>query len=202
MIIINFLNYFMCLWNWRNSLRFSEIPWLESKVLNISYQDWWRLANFSTDAFFNASLWVCLLFCVSPFSYVLLIPLSFESKKNRNKKKPLESSKLQQLWCVFVLQWATRKAYGVALAKLGHANDRVIALDGDTKNSTFSELFKKEHPSRYIECYIAEQNMVTVPLGSLNVQCDHSVWATLEQGSNTCFSNKCEVIAAKTNLGT
>ncbi|XP_027701575.1 transketolase-like protein 1 isoform X2 [Vombatus ursinus] len=55
---------------------------------------------------------------------------------------------------------ATRKAYGTALAKLGHANDRVIALDGDTKNSTFSELFKKEHPERFIECFIAEQNMV------------------------------------------
>uniref|UniRef100_A0A8B9TUY4 Transketolase n=1 Tax=Anas platyrhynchos TaxID=8839 RepID=A0A8B9TUY4_ANAPL len=62
-------------------------------------------------------------------------------------------------------KWATRKAYGVALAKLGHANDRVIALDGDTKNSTFSELFKKDHPSRYIECYIAEQNMVSIAVG-------------------------------------
>lgn len=57
-------------------------------------------------------------------------------------------------------QIATRKAYGQALAKLGHASDRIIALDGDTKNSTFSELFKKEHPDRFIECYIAEQNMV------------------------------------------
>lgn len=58
------------------------------------------------------------------------------------------------------LQIATRKAYGQALAKLGHASDRIIALDGDTKNSTFSELFKKEHPDQFIECYIAEQNMV------------------------------------------
>lgn len=58
-------------------------------------------------------------------------------------------------------QIATRKAYGQALAKLGHASDRVIALDGDTKNSTFSETFKKEHPDRFIECYIAEQNMVS-----------------------------------------
>lgn len=55
---------------------------------------------------------------------------------------------------------ATRKAYGFALAKLGRASDRVIALDGDTKNSTFSEMFKNEYPDRYIECYIAEQNMV------------------------------------------
>lgn len=113
---------------------------------------------------------------MSLFSYVLLILLSFENNKTgAKKKKPLERSKFQQPWCVFLLQWATRKAYGVALAKLGHANDRVIALDGDTKNSTFSELFKKEHPNRYIECYIAEQNMVTVPLGSLKVQYDHSM---------------------------
>eukprot|EP00069_Balaena_mysticetus_P015253 bmy_09139T0 len=60
---------------------------------------------------------------------------------------------------------ATRKAYGQALAKLGHASDRIIALDGDTKNSTFSELFKKEHPDRFIECYIAEQNMVSIAVG-------------------------------------
>ncbi|XP_075690001.1 transketolase [Rhinoderma darwinii] len=60
---------------------------------------------------------------------------------------------------------ATRKAYGLALAKLGHANNRVIALDGDTKNSTFADIFKKEHPDRFIECYIAEQNMVSVAVG-------------------------------------
>ncbi|XP_036594947.1 transketolase isoform X2 [Trichosurus vulpecula] len=60
---------------------------------------------------------------------------------------------------------ATRKAYGMALAKLGNASDRVIALDGDTKNSTFSEFFKKEHPNRFIECFIAEQNMVSIAVG-------------------------------------
>uniref|UniRef100_A0A8I3Q4Y1 Transketolase n=5 Tax=Canis lupus familiaris TaxID=9615 RepID=A0A8I3Q4Y1_CANLF len=60
---------------------------------------------------------------------------------------------------------ATRKAYGQALAKLGRAHDRIIALDGDTKNSTFSEIFRKEHPDRFIECYIAEQNMVSVAVG-------------------------------------
>lgn len=35
-----------------------------------------------------------------------------------------------------------RNAYGTALTKLGHANSRIIALDGDMKNSTFSEKFK------------------------------------------------------------
>lgn len=57
-------------------------------------------------------------------------------------------------------QISTRKAYGVALKRLGDASKRVVALDGDTKNSTFSDLFKKAHPDRYIECFIAEQNMV------------------------------------------
>ncbi|MBN3279092.1 TKTL2 protein, partial [Polyodon spathula] len=58
---------------------------------------------------------------------------------------------------------ATRRAYGLALAKLGEASDRVVALDGDTKNSTFSDLFKKAHPERFIECFIAEQNMASHP---------------------------------------
>ncbi|XP_010896044.3 transketolase [Esox lucius] len=60
---------------------------------------------------------------------------------------------------------ATRKAYGMALAKLGRYNEHVVALDGDTKNSTFTELFKNEHPERYVECYIAEQNMVSIAVG-------------------------------------
>ncbi|XP_044299657.1 transketolase-like protein 1 [Varanus komodoensis] len=60
---------------------------------------------------------------------------------------------------------ATRKAYGSALTKLGNVNSHVVVLDGDTKNSTFAEIFKQAHPERFIECYIAEQNMVSVALG-------------------------------------
>uniref|UniRef100_A0A9J8CFA5 Transketolase n=1 Tax=Cyprinus carpio carpio TaxID=630221 RepID=A0A9J8CFA5_CYPCA len=60
---------------------------------------------------------------------------------------------------------STRKAYGVALKKMGDASPRVVALDGDTKNSTFSDIFKKAHPDRFIECFIAEQNMVSVAIG-------------------------------------
>lgn len=58
------------------------------------------------------------------------------------------------------IQISTRKAYGVALKKMGDASTRVVALDGDTKNSTFADIFKKAHPDRFIECFIAEQNMV------------------------------------------
>lgn len=61
---------------------------------------------------------------------------------------------------------ATRLAYGVALAKLAANNDRVIGLDGDTKNSTYSEKLKNVFPDRYIECYIAEQNLAGVAIGA------------------------------------
>ena len=60
---------------------------------------------------------------------------------------------------------ATREAYGTALAKLAAAAPRVVALDGDTKNSTFSERFKAVAPERFAESYIAEQNMVGAALG-------------------------------------
>lgn len=60
---------------------------------------------------------------------------------------------------------ATRAAYGDALVKLGEADSRVVALDGDTKNSTYSEKFLKAFPSRFFECFIAEQNMVGVAAG-------------------------------------
>ena len=60
---------------------------------------------------------------------------------------------------------ATRQAYGLALRALGRASKRVVALDADVSNSTFSELFRKEFPDRFVECRIAEQNMVSVAAG-------------------------------------
>ncbi|CAG5115215.1 unnamed protein product [Candidula unifasciata] len=60
---------------------------------------------------------------------------------------------------------ATRLAYGTALVKIGKNNDRVVAMDGDTKNSTYAQKFKDAFPDRFIECYIAEQNLVGVGIG-------------------------------------
>jgi transketolase len=60
---------------------------------------------------------------------------------------------------------ATREAYGDALVALGKADSRVIALDGDTKNSTFSEKFLKAFPDRFVEGFIAEQNLVSMAAG-------------------------------------
>jgi transketolase len=60
---------------------------------------------------------------------------------------------------------ATREAYGTALVRLGGADLRIVALDGDTKNSTFSEKFFKKFPERATECFIAEQNLVAAAVG-------------------------------------
>ncbi|QQR49809.1 transketolase [bacterium] len=60
---------------------------------------------------------------------------------------------------------ATRQAFGYALAALGRASKAVIALDADVKNSTYTEYFEQEFPERFIQCFIAEQNMVSVATG-------------------------------------
>src|SRR5438477_1168962 len=60
---------------------------------------------------------------------------------------------------------ATREAFGAALLRIGEVDSRIIGLDGDTKNSTYSEKFFKKFPNRFVECFIAEQNMVGVATG-------------------------------------
>ena len=60
---------------------------------------------------------------------------------------------------------ATRMAYGQALAALGSIRGDVVALDGEVSNSTHSELFAKDHPDRYFEMFIAEQQMIAAAVG-------------------------------------
>jgi transketolase len=59
---------------------------------------------------------------------------------------------------------ATRRAYGDALAALGARPD-VVALDGEVSNSTYSEEFRKAHPDRFFEMFIAEQQLVASAVG-------------------------------------
>jgi len=76
-----------------------------------------------------------------------------EALKAVGLDKALEAKKL-----------ATRRAYGAALAALG-ADPRIVALDGDVKNSTFAEYFARKFPDRYFEARIAEQNMISAAVG-------------------------------------
>ncbi|XP_055420089.1 transketolase-like protein 1 isoform X1 [Bubalus kerabau] len=115
---------------------------------------------------------------------IKLIESQIETNRSLEPKAPIEDSpqinisniemtsppdyEISDVFSVLTFTIATRKACGLALAKLGHANDRVIVLKGDTKNSTFSDIFKREHPERFIECFVAEQNMVSVALGCVS----------------------------------
>ena len=60
---------------------------------------------------------------------------------------------------------ATREAYGTALAALGQIDPRVVALDADVGNSTFSEKFERAHADRFYQTHIAEQVMVGAAMG-------------------------------------
>jgi transketolase len=60
---------------------------------------------------------------------------------------------------------ATREAYGAAIARLASVDDRIIALDADVKNSTFSEKFEQQHPERFYQTFIAEQAMIGAAMG-------------------------------------
>jgi transketolase len=62
---------------------------------------------------------------------------------------------------------ATREAWGVALAAVGAVDPRIVALDADVKNSTFSDKFEKiaGADKRFFENFIAEQVMVGAAMG-------------------------------------
>ena len=60
---------------------------------------------------------------------------------------------------------ATRKAYGQALAAVGKQSTDIVSLDAEVKNSTYAEIFEKAFPERFIQCFVAEQNMVSMAVG-------------------------------------
>ena len=59
---------------------------------------------------------------------------------------------------------ATREAFGEALARVGE-DTRVVALDGDLMFSTHTGMFKEKYPERFVECGIAEKNMIGIAAG-------------------------------------
>jgi transketolase len=60
---------------------------------------------------------------------------------------------------------ATREAYGSALARLATSDDRIVAIDADVKNSTFSEKVEQTRPDRFHQMFIAEQVMLGAAMG-------------------------------------
>ncbi len=60
---------------------------------------------------------------------------------------------------------ATRKAFGETLAAIGGLEPRVVVVDGDVQNSTYTQDFGDAYPARFHELFIAEQNMLGVGTG-------------------------------------
>lgn len=60
---------------------------------------------------------------------------------------------------------ATRVAYGKALVQLGAKNEKVVVLDADLAAATMTKDFAAAYPDRFIDCGIAEANMVDVAAG-------------------------------------
>lgn len=64
-----------------------------------------------------------------------------------------------------VIKKATRESYGEALAELADEYEDLIVLDADLAAATKTGIFKKAHPERFIDCGIAEANMMGVAAG-------------------------------------
>lgn len=60
---------------------------------------------------------------------------------------------------------ALRDVYGETLVELGEKYDNLYVLDADLSKSTKTETFAKRFPERFIECGIAEANMMSVASG-------------------------------------
>jgi transketolase len=59
---------------------------------------------------------------------------------------------------------ATRDAFGEAITRVGD-DPRVVVLTGDLRDSTRTEQFLEKHPDRFIDCGIAEKNMIGIAAG-------------------------------------
>jgi transketolase len=93
--------------------------------------------------------------------------LRFTLKKPEQSKLPNEEAIHIDIDLSFEKnkEYATREVFGEAITKLGEKKKEIYALDADVKNSTFTVDYFNAFPERFVECYIAEQNMVSVAVG-------------------------------------
>jgi transketolase len=89
-------------------------------------------------------------------------------KPEDGNSAPLNASEVELPKYTVGEKVASRQAYGDALAAIGKADSAVVALDAEVSNSTFSETMKKVDASRFVEIYIAEQQMLSTAVGLQN----------------------------------
>lgn len=93
--------------------------------------------------------------------------LRFHLKQPTTTLLPVHSSKKPKISLPFNQEetYATREVFGESITELGKENKDIYVLDADVKNSTFTLDFLNAYPERFVECFIAEQNMVSVAAG-------------------------------------
>ncbi len=64
-----------------------------------------------------------------------------------------------------IVKKATRESFGEAVTALAAENPNVIVLDADLAEATKTGIFKKAYPDRFIDCGIAESNMIGIAAG-------------------------------------
>lgn len=64
-----------------------------------------------------------------------------------------------------VISKATRESFGMAVSELAKTNKDVVVLDADLAAATKTSIFQKAFPERFIDCGIAECNMMGVAAG-------------------------------------
>ena len=74
-----------------------------------------------------------------------------------------------------MIKEATRESYGKALAEFAEEYDLYV-LDADLAEATKTRIFSKKYPERFIECGIAECNMMSVAAGLAT--CGKTVFAS------------------------
>ncbi|MDP3940847.1 MAG: transketolase [bacterium] len=99
----------------------------------------------------------------------LRFALKEPAKVTRKSQTAKNKESIQSLSYQIGEEVATREIYGKVLATIAQSDSRIYALDAEVKNSTFSIDFKKSLPERFVECFIAEQNMVGVAVGMSRV---------------------------------
>ncbi len=60
---------------------------------------------------------------------------------------------------------STREAYGRFLVEMGRENENIVVLDADLSRSTMTKYFAQAFPHRFIQCGLAEQNMMGIAAG-------------------------------------
>ena len=102
-----------------------------------------------------------------------------------------------------------RDAFGQSLLELAKEREDFVVLDGDVAGGTGANVFREAYPERFIQCGIAEQNMVSMAAGLATtgiipiVTC-YAVFASMraiEQARNSVAYPNFNVKIAASHLG-